>query len=126
MKNQIIAYVSATVIMAVVIAGAGIGIHKGITSYQDKKNARELQAQLEEMSAQQEEPVVVEAPAASPEEETQEQLSPLDEIVNAQIETMPIEDHHSGSTDRNRSGDQGGRYYEGKADTVCSRRTGLF
>ena len=59
MKNQIIAYVSATVIMAVVIAGAGIGIHKGITSYQDKKNARELQAQLEEMSAQQEEPVVV-------------------------------------------------------------------
>lgn len=65
MKNQIIAYVSATVIMAVVIAGAGIGIHKGITSYQDKKNARELQAQLEEMSAQQEEPVVVEAPAAS-------------------------------------------------------------
>ena len=32
MKNQIIAYVSATVIMAVVIAGAGIGIHKGITS----------------------------------------------------------------------------------------------
>ena len=57
MKNQIIAYVSATVIMAVVIAGAGIGIHKGITSYQDKKNARELQAQLEEMSAQQEEPV---------------------------------------------------------------------
>lgn len=91
------------------------------------------QAQLEEMSAQQEEPVVVEAPAASPEEETQEQLSPLDEIVNAQIETMPIEDkiartlcHHSGSTDRNRSGDQGGRYYEGKADTVCSRRTGLF
>ena len=76
MKNQIIAYVSATVIMAVVIAGAGIGIHKGITSYQDKKNARELQAQLEEMSAQQEEPVVVEAPVASPEEETQEQLSP--------------------------------------------------
>ena len=54
MKNQIIAYVSATVIMAVVIAGAGIGIHKGITSYQDKKNARELQAQLVEMSAQQE------------------------------------------------------------------------
>ena len=33
MKNQIIAYVSATVIMAVVIAGAGIGIHKGITHY---------------------------------------------------------------------------------------------
>ena len=96
MKNQIIAYVSATVIMAVVIAGAGIGIHKGITSYQDKKNARELQAQLEEMSAQQEEPVVVEAPAASPEEETQEQLSPLDEIVNAQIETMPIEDKVAG------------------------------
>ena len=31
MKNQIIAYVSATVIMAVAIAGAGIGIHKGIT-----------------------------------------------------------------------------------------------
>lgn len=28
MKSQIIAYVSATVIMAVVIAGAGIGIHK--------------------------------------------------------------------------------------------------
>lgn len=94
-RNQIISYISAGIILAVIIGGAGIGIHKGLDILKDKKNAAKLKEQLEEMSAEQEEQVVVEAP-----EETQnpveEEITPLDEIVNARITEMPIEDKVAG------------------------------
>ena len=66
-RNQVIAYISAVIMLAVILAGAGLGIHKGITAWNDKKEAQELQAQMEEMSANQEDQVVVEAPVETEE-----------------------------------------------------------
>ena len=49
-QNQVIAYISAVIMLAVILAGAGLGIHKGITAWNDKKEAQELQAQIERKS----------------------------------------------------------------------------
>ena len=90
-QNQVIAYISAVIMLAVILAGAGLGIHKGITAWNDKKEAQELQAQMEEMSANQEDQVVVEAPVETEEPVVEEEKSQLDEIVDACIAEMPLE-----------------------------------
>lgn len=94
-RNQVIAYISAIIILAIILTGAGLGIHRGIAAWNDKKQAEELQAQLEEMSADQEEQVAVEAPVET-EEPVQEEKSHLDEIVDSRIEEMPLEDKVAG------------------------------
>lgn len=93
-RNQIIAYISAVLMLAVILTGAAIGIHKAVTAMNDKKHAKELQEQLEAMSAQQEEPVVVEAPEETPAAE--EEKSKLDMIVDNCIAEMPLEDKVAG------------------------------
>lgn len=93
-RNQIMVYVSTVIILAAVIAGAGIGIQKGLSLWNDKKHAKELQEQLEEMSAEQVEPVTIEAPVETMEPVVE--ADPLDEIVNAHIKEMPIEDKVAG------------------------------
>ena len=95
-RNQVIAYISAVIMLAVILAGAGLGIHKGITAWNDKKEAQELQAQMEEMSANQEDQVVVEAPVETQEPVVEEEKSQLDEIVDACIAEMPLEDKVAG------------------------------
>lgn len=95
-RNQVIAYISAVIMLAVILAGAGLGIHKGITTWNDKKEAQELQAQMEEMSANQEDQVVVEAPVETEEPVVEEEKSQLDEIVDACIAEMPLEDKVAG------------------------------
>ena len=95
-QNQVIAYISAVIMLAVILAGAGLGIHKGITAWNDKKEAQELQAQMEEMSANQEDQVVVEAPVETEEPVVEEDKSQLDEIVDACIAEMPLEDKVAG------------------------------
>lgn len=95
-RNQVIAYISAVIMLAVILAGAGLGIHKGITAWNDKKEAQELQAQMEEMSANQEDQVVVEAPVETEEPVVEEEKSQLDEIVDACIAEMPLEDKVAG------------------------------
>lgn len=95
-QNQVIAYISAVIMLAVILAGAGLGIHKGITAWNDKKEAQELQAQMEEMSANQEDQVVVEAPVETEEPVVEEEKSQLDEIVDACIAEMPLEDKVAG------------------------------
>lgn len=95
-QNQVIAYISAVIMLAVILAGAGLGIHKGITAWNDKKEAQELQAQMEEMSANQEDQVVVEAPVETEEPVVEEEKSQLDEIVDACIAEMPLEDKVGG------------------------------
>ena len=95
-QNQVIAYISAVIMLAVILAGAGLGIHKGRTAWNDKKEAQERQAQMEEMSANQEDQVVVEAPVETEEPVVEEEKSQLDEIVDACIAEMPLEDKVAG------------------------------
>ena len=95
-QNQVIAYISAVTMVVVILAGAGRGSHKGITAWNDKKEAQELQAQMEEMSANQEDQVVVEAPVETEEPVVEEEKSQLDEIVDACIAEMPLEDKVAG------------------------------
>lgn len=96
-RNQIISYITAAVLLAAVIFGAGVGIHEAVKLVNDKQHAQELQSQLEEL--ENEEPVVVEAPVETeaPEaEEEEEILDPLGEIVEGCIAEMPIADKVAG------------------------------
>lgn len=92
-RNQIIAYTVLVVVLALLIIGGIIGVSKIMSGVRDKQQAEELQKQLEELS-QEEAPVVVEAPTAS--EEPVEEKSYLDEIVDACIAEMPVEDKVAG------------------------------
>lgn len=94
-RNQIIAYIVTGIILAAIIAGASFGVHKAVTVFNDKKHAKELQEQLEELAEAETEPVVVEAPV-SDEEPKEEEKSQLDEIVDACIAEMPLEDKVAG------------------------------
>lgn len=93
-RNQIIAYVVTGILLLGILAGAGIGVHAAVTAMNDKKHAAELQAQLEEL--EETEPVVVEAPEEAIIEEPVEEKSYLDEIVDACISEMPLEDKVKG------------------------------
>lgn len=96
-RNQIIAYVFAVLILAALVVGAVFGIRKLITFVNDRKNEKELQKQMEEMQNAPEDPGVVEAPAVPEEEEpVREEKDYLDEIVNDCISEMPIEDKAAG------------------------------
>lgn len=93
-RNQIIAYTVLAVFLIVLIAGAIIGVSSIMKSVNDKKQAEELQKQLDELSQMQEEQAVVEAPSESA--EPIEEIDYLDEIVNASIAEMPLEDKVAG------------------------------
>lgn len=93
-KNQIIAYVVLAVFLIAVIVGGIIGISSVMKSVNDKKQAEELQKQLDELSQMQEEQAVVGAPSESA--EPVEEIDYLDEIVNASIAEMPLEDKVAG------------------------------
>lgn len=93
-KNQIIAYTVLAVFLIAVIVGGIIGVSSVMKSVNDKKQAEELQKQLDELSQMQEEQAVVEAPSESA--EPVEEIDYLDEIVNASIAEMPIEDKVAG------------------------------
>ena len=94
-RNQIIAYIVTGILLVGIIAGAGIGVHTAVTAMNDKKHAEELQAQLEEL--EETEPVVVEAPEEPvAEEPVEEPIDYLDEIVDACISEMPLEDKIKG------------------------------
>lgn len=93
-KNQIIAYVVLAVFLIAIIVGGIIGISSVMKSVNDKKQAEELQKQLDELSQMQEEQAVVGAPSESA--EPVEEIDYLDEIVNASIAEMPLEDKVAG------------------------------
>jgi len=93
-RNQIISYVVLAVILIGLIAGGVIGVTQIIKRVNDKKQAEELQKQLEELAESEEETPVVEAPV-EPEEPVGE-TDYLDEIVNACIAEMPLEDKVAG------------------------------
>lgn len=93
-RNQIIAYAVLIVILAGLIVGGVIGVTRLMGSVKDKKQAEELQKQLEELSQAEEEQVVVEAPEESP--EVLDEMDDLDVVVNAKISEMTLEDKVAG------------------------------
>ncbi|MBQ8596511.1 MAG: beta-N-acetylhexosaminidase [Lachnospiraceae bacterium] len=96
-RNQIIAYIVTAIIVIGLIVAAAFGIKHLMTVIEDKKHAEELQQQLEELSEMEVEAPVIEAPVAEPEvEEPVEEKSYLDEIVDACIAEMPLEDKVAG------------------------------
>lgn len=93
-RNQMISYIVLAVVLIGVAAGSVIGVQKILKMLSDKKQAEELQKQLQELSENEEEPAVIEAP--------DEQMGPvsetdyLEEIVSSTIEAMPLEDKVAG------------------------------
>ncbi len=90
-RNQILAYGIIVVVIGVILAGGFLGGRSLLHSYQEKKQEKELAAKMEEMEnePQDDTEVMIETPE---EEEVVEEVSPLDEIVNARIAEMPLED----------------------------------
>ena len=93
-KNQIIAYVVLAVILIGVVVGGTILANKIISAVKDKKQAEELQKQLEELSDTETEPPVVEAPSEST--EPVEESDYLGEAVESIIAGMTLEDKVAG------------------------------
>ena len=93
-RNQIISYIVFFIFLAALIVGAVFGISKLLTAAKDKKQAEELQKQLQELSEMEEEPEVVEAPVESAEPVVEQDY--LGEIVDAYIAEMPLEDKVAG------------------------------
>lgn len=93
-RNQIISYTVLGVFLAGLILGGAFGINKLVKSMKDRKQAEELQKQLEELSQTEQEPQVVEAPTEQT--ENYEEVDYLDEIVNASIAEIPLEDKVAG------------------------------
>lgn len=93
-RNQIISYVTVAILLAGIAVGGYLGASKAMTAMNDKKHAQELKEQLEELAEVEEEPAVVEAPVET--EPPVEEKSYLDEIVDACIAEMPIEDKVAG------------------------------
>ena len=96
-RNQIIAYIVTAIVVTGLIVATAFGIKYLMTVIEDKKHAEELQQQLEELSEMEVEAPVIEAPVEEPEvEEPVEEKSYLDEIVDACVAEMPLEDKVAG------------------------------
>ena len=97
-RNQIIAYIVTLFLLAGIIVAAAFGIKYVVSEIEDKKHAEELQQQLEELAEMEVEAPVIEAPVEEPEatESPVEEKSYLDEIVDACIAEMPLEDKVAG------------------------------
>ncbi|MBD5549150.1 MAG: beta-N-acetylhexosaminidase [Lachnospiraceae bacterium] len=93
-KNQIIAYVVLVVILIGVVAGGTVLANKIIAAVKDKKQAEELQKQLEELSETETEPPVVEAPSESVVAAGESDY--LGEAVESIIAGMTLEDKVAG------------------------------
>ena len=65
-RNQAIAYIVLFIILAGLVAGGIIGIRKVMQIINDKKQAQELQKQLEELSESEDDQATVEAPVDAP------------------------------------------------------------
>lgn len=89
-RNQIICYISLAVIVIGAVTGTAFGIRHFTKKMSDKKQAADLAAQLESLT-ENEEPVTISEP-----ESTEPETDPLDEIVEACIEVMPLEDKVAG------------------------------
>ena len=94
-RNQIISYIVITIIFAGLIAGGIIGVRKIVDIINDKKQAEELEKQLEEISNAEDGQQAVEAPSEGlepePEEETDWLEVMVEESIAGNIETNMLE-----------------------------------
>lgn len=94
-RNQIIAYITVGLVLCLVIGGGVFGVKTVVEIIQEKKEMQEMAEQLEAMSTvEMPEEVIPEEPALEIEEYTEEDL--LEEIVDACIAEMPLEDKVAG------------------------------
>lgn len=93
-RNQIISYIVVTIILAGMIVGGVIGVRKIMSVINDKKQAEELQKQLEDLSDQEQQ--TVEAPAETPEPDPGEETDWLEVMVDETIAGMSLEDKVAG------------------------------
>lgn len=93
-RNQIISYIVFFILLAGIVVGGIFGIGHLLTMAKDKKQAQELQKQLQELSEMETEPEIVEAPVESA--EPVEEQDYVGEIVDSYIATMPLEDKVAG------------------------------
>lgn len=93
-KNQIIAFIVLVITLIGVIAGGAVAANKIISVVKDRKQAEELQKQLEELSESEEETPVVEAPAESAEPVGESDY--LGEAVESIVGGMTLEDKVAG------------------------------
>lgn len=95
-RSQIAAYITVIIFIILVAAGIVFGVHfLTQSSRQKEKKQEDNQAKVEEMLNQEES---IQTPETTP-EETIVELTPeqkLDDIVNAGIEVMPLEDKVAG------------------------------
>ncbi len=96
-RNQIIAYIVVGILFAAVVVGAVLGVQKLMGFLAERKQAKEMERQLEEMEQQDNENAVVEPPAPMEEEaEPELEVDWLEEMVENAIAPMPLEDRVAG------------------------------
>lgn len=95
-RNQIISYIVITIIFAGLIAGGIIGVRKIVDIINDKKQAEELEKQLEEISNAEDGQQAVEAPSEGLEPEPEEETDWLEVMVEESIAGMTLEDKVAG------------------------------
>ena len=94
-RNQILAYITLILFLAVLAGGIVFGVN--FLTKQSRQNEQEKQEQVDQMLSTEESLTAPETESAT--EETVPELTPeqkLDEIVNAGIEVMPLEDKVAG------------------------------
>ena len=94
-RNQAIAYIVLFIILVGLIVGGVIGVRKVMQIINDKKQAQELQKQLEELSESEDDQATVEAPVDAPLPE-EGNVDWLEEIVTPYIAEMNLESKVAG------------------------------
>lgn len=95
-RNQIIAYITVGIFFAAIVVGAVIGIRKLMGIIAERRQAEEMERQLEDMEQPEDESAVVEPPEQIEGEQPEEDVDWLEEIVETAIAPMPLEDRVAG------------------------------
>lgn len=95
-RNQIISYIVITIIFAGLIAGGIIGVRKVMSMINDKRQAEELEKQLEDIANAEDEQQTVEAPSEDLEPEPEGETDYLEMMVEETIGGMSLEDKVAG------------------------------
>lgn len=95
-RNQIIAYITVVIFFAAIVVGAVFGIRKLMGIIAERRQAKEVERQLEEAAAQAEQENAVVEPPEPIEEAPMEDVDWLEEIVETAIAPMPLEDRVAG------------------------------